>query len=83
MFSDGDLVKTNKRVSRLELVNENAMSDGEDDSECNLPGTQTPAEFLLRSIDTHYRNFEKNASDRHKRLFNASVISSSGQTVKP
>ena len=39
MFSDGDLLCKNKRVSRLDFINENAISDGEEDSECNLPGT--------------------------------------------
>lgn len=30
----------------------------------DLPCAETPADFLLRSMDTHFANFEKNAKNR-------------------
>ena len=83
MLGGGGGAEKNKRVSHLlefEVEGEEIRSCGnppeiDEEEECNLPGTTTPAEFLLRSIDTHYRKFEKNASDKNKRLFNASILS--------
>ena len=73
-------MKKNKRVSQLSYDFRGGPDEFED---CNMPGSETQGDFHLKSIDTHFKKFEKNANGKHRRLFNGSVKSSSGLTVKP
>ena len=87
LLSEGATVcQKTKRVSLLELRSSveggtnhqlSELVGVEQDEDFEMPGTSTPAEFLLRSIDTHFAHFEKNASGKHGRLFNhkSSILS--------
>ena len=57
--------------------------NNESGDDCNMLGSTTPAEFLTKSIDQHYKILRRHTSGRHKRLFTSSLISSKGVMVKP
>lgn len=42
------------------------------EEDCNMDGTDTPAEFQKKSIDAHFKIFEKNSNGKHMRLFGES-----------
>ena len=81
-------MEKNKSISHIDVdvdslgILERNYEENESE-EYNMPGSSTPAEFLTKSIDQHYKVLKKNKSGKHKRLFTSSLISSSGLMVKP